>query len=66
MKKIDYTLMSDQELKQYMLTNRDEQEAFYAYMDRRHSRPKKTSIAYDDPNWEEKIVSEINSQIEQK
>ncbi len=31
MKSINYTQMSDQELKQYLIENKDNQEAFYAY-----------------------------------
>jgi hypothetical protein len=33
MTKVNYAVMSDQELKQYLLTHKDDQEAFYAYMD---------------------------------
>jgi hypothetical protein len=63
MKKIDYTTMSDQELKQYLIAHKDDQDAFYAYMDRRHSRTNKVSIAYDDPEWETKIIEAICLQI---
>lgn len=63
MTKANYTAMSDRELKQYILTHRDDQEAFYAYMDRRHSRPDKTAIEFDDPDWEEKIISVIRTQL---
>lgn len=41
---IDYKSMTDQELKRYMLDHRDDQQAFHAYMDRRHARPKKVLI----------------------
>lgn len=40
----DYDSMTDVELKLYMLDHRDDQEAFYKYMDRRHARPKKVLI----------------------
>jgi len=49
--------MSDQELKRYILTHRDDQEAFHAYMARRHARPHKTVVQPDDPNWEEKLIA---------
>ena len=35
---VDFNKMTDQELKRYMLDHRDDQKAFYAYMDRRHGR----------------------------
>jgi hypothetical protein len=44
MNKIDYAAMTDQELKQYFLSHRDDNEAFQAYMDRRHTRPRKVLI----------------------
>jgi len=59
MSNVNYATISDRELKRYILTHRDDREAFYAYMDRRHSRPQKVSIKLDDPAWEEKIISEI-------
>lgn len=63
MTKVNYATMSDQELKRYILTHRDDQEAFYAYMDRRHSRSHKITIEFDDPAWEEKVLSAIQTQI---
>jgi hypothetical protein len=63
MTKANYAAMSDRELKQYILTHRDDQEAFHAYMDRRRSRPYTTAIEFDDPDWEEKIVSVIRAQL---
>lgn len=63
MTKVNYTTMSDQELKRYILTHRDDQEAFYTYMDRRHSRSRRTAIEFDDPAWEEKVLSAIQTQL---
>lgn len=40
----NFASMSDQELKQYFLAHRDDQAAFEAYMDRRHSQGKRTPI----------------------
>lgn len=45
---VDFNKMTDQELKRYMLDHRDNQEAFYAYMDRRHARPKKVLITAEE------------------
>lgn len=63
MTQVNYAAMSDRELKHYILTHRDDWEAFYAYMDRRHSRSSRTAIAFDDPAWEEKVLSAIESQL---
>lgn len=63
MTKVNYTTMSDQELKRYILTHRDDQEAFYTYMARRHFRARRTAIEFDDPAWEEKLLSAIRTQI---
>lgn len=63
MTKIDYAAMSDQQLKQYILTNRKDLQAFQVYMDRRRCRPNRTVVKFDDPAWEEKIVLEIQTQL---
>lgn len=63
MTQVNYAAMSDQELKHYILTNRKDLEAFQVYMDRRRSRPNRTVVKYDDPAWEEKIVSQIQAQL---
>jgi hypothetical protein len=64
MTKINYAAMSDLELKRYILTHREDKEAFYAYLDRRHSRSNKISIEFDDPAWEEKIIAVIETQLD--
>lgn len=38
---VDFNQRTDQELKRYMLDHRNDTEAFYAYMDRRHAAPLK-------------------------
>ncbi|MEH2236510.1 DUF6887 family protein [Nostoc sp.] len=63
MNKVNYAAMSDQELKSYFLTHRDDKEAFYAYMDRRKSLPRHAAIKLDDPAWEEKIIAVIQKQL---
>ncbi len=64
MSKPDYTAMSDRELKQYLLTHRDDQQAFYAYMDRRHARPRRAPIPLDDPGWQDKVISVVQDQLD--
>ncbi|MGK7872500.1 MAG: hypothetical protein AB4426_04080 [Xenococcaceae cyanobacterium] len=63
MRKIDYTVMTDQELKRYLLDHREDREAFYAYMDRRYTRPNREVISPDDPDWETKVIAIIRAQI---
>jgi hypothetical protein len=63
MTNVNYAVMSDRELRQYFLTHREDQEAFRAYMDRRQSRPQKTVIQPDDPDWEEKAIAAIQTQL---
>ncbi|UBF24779.1 hypothetical protein K9N68_24415 [Kovacikia minuta CCNUW1] len=63
MTQVNYAAMSDQELKHYILTHRNDQNAFHAYMDRRHSRPSRIAVEPDDPAWEEKVTSAIQAQL---
>lgn len=64
MKQVNYAAMNNQELKRYMLAHREDQEAFNAYLDRRHSRSNKTVIEFDDPAWEKKIISVIQEKLD--
>lgn len=63
MTQVNFATMSDQELKHYLVTHCDDQEAFYAYMDRRHSRPRSAAIKSNDPAWEEKMIAVIQAQL---
>ncbi|MEH2192394.1 MAG: hypothetical protein V7K98_06960 [Nostoc sp.] len=63
MNQVNYTAMSDQELKSYFLTHKDDKEAFYTYMDRRKSRHRDAAIQLNDPAWEEKIIAVIQKQL---
>lgn len=45
---VNFDHMTDEELKRYMLTHRQDQEAFHAYMDRRALRPKKVLISAEE------------------
>jgi hypothetical protein len=66
MSPINYGEMSDQELRQYFLNNRNDQAAFYAYMDRRHARPNQVAIEPDDPNAEEKFRLMVEEKLAQR
>lgn len=60
---IDYGSMSNAQLKRYFLDHREDQAAFYAYMDRRHARPNRYSISPNDPEWQQKVITSIKRQI---
>jgi hypothetical protein len=63
MNDVNYATMTDRELKQYMLSHREDRSAFQAYIDRRQSRPDRTIIQINDPNWEQKVLSAMRSQL---
>ena len=63
MSDVDYVTMSDRALKRRILSHRDDQEAFYTYLDLRHSHSDKSAIELDDPAWEEKVISAIQAQL---
>ncbi len=48
MRQVDYSQMSHQELKQYLLAHRDDQSAFEAYLERRHQEPRQAIISRDE------------------
>ncbi len=48
MKKIHFAEMNDRELKQYFLANRNDNEAFHAYMDRRHQKKQTVLIKAEE------------------
>jgi hypothetical protein len=59
MNNLDYIKMSDRELKQYLLSHKDDREAFYAYLDRKHQHPKQTILSVNELETltsEEKII----------
>jgi hypothetical protein len=62
---VDYSSMTDRELKRYMLDHHHDDEAFYAYMERRTARPNRTTISHDDPDWEAKITVNTEKQIQE-
>ncbi len=65
MTQVNYAAMTDQERKRSILAHRDDPEAFYTYMDRRHSRPGKVVIKFNDPNWETKVLAAIQEKLDQ-
>jgi len=62
----NYAAMTDTELRHYLLLHRDDQAAFYAYMDRRSQRDRLPGIPSDDPEWDEKVLTLMRSQLAAK
>ncbi len=59
MKPINYNALSLDELRQYILTHREDTKAFYAYIDRSKNEGKMITVDLEDNNWEEKITERI-------
>lgn len=54
-----YQDMNLDELRHYVLTHREDTEAFYAYVDRSKAEGRMNTIHPDDENWEEKVIEAI-------
>jgi hypothetical protein len=55
----NYDAMSLDELRQYMLTHRDDTNAFHAYVDRSKLAGRMITIDPGDPRWEENLERRI-------
>jgi hypothetical protein len=64
MNQVDYAAMSDQELKRYFLTHREDKEALQAYLDRLSNRPREVITTVDDPDFDTKIQASILRQMQ--
>ncbi len=63
MSQINFSAMTDQELKRYFLDHRDDKAALEAYLDRRTQRPKSVITTVDDPDFDVKIQASIEQQL---
>ena len=64
MSRVDYSSMSDAELKQYFLKHRGDQAAFQAYLDRINQRPRRIIASPSDPDFDEKVQAAIRQKLE--
>ncbi|NER94901.1 MAG: hypothetical protein F6J86_13860 [Symploca sp. SIO1B1] len=55
----NYNAMSLDELRQYVLTHREDINAFHVYIDRSKAVGRMITINPDDPNWEENLKQRI-------
>jgi len=63
MSQVDYTKMSDAELKQYFLKHRGNKSAFQAYLDRINQRPLRVIASPDDPDFDQKVQAAIQQKL---
>lgn len=68
MKSVNYTNMTNQELKQYLLEHKDDKEAFYAYLDRKQQQHKQVMIGVDelDSLTPEEQIALITERLQEK
>ena len=59
MERVNYDLMSEKELRQYFLRNRQDETAFHAYVDRLNERPRQLIAKADDPDFDKKMQAAI-------
>lgn len=64
MSQVNFDAMSDGELKQYFLVNRQDRDAFQAYLYRFSQRSKSVIAKPDDPDFDEKIQTAIRKKLE--
>ncbi|NEQ76879.1 MAG: hypothetical protein F6K23_29960 [Okeania sp. SIO2C9] len=64
---INYSAMTDKELRQYFIKHREDKVALQAYLDRLSRHPyQKVITTLDDPDFDEKIQAAIRDQMEIK
>ncbi|MEG4325945.1 DUF6887 family protein [Microcoleus sp. herbarium5] len=63
MSQVDYTAMSDGELKRYFLKNRGDKAALQAYLDRRKKRSNSIITKVGDSDFDTKIEAAIRQQM---
>jgi predicted metal-dependent RNase len=64
MSQVNYAAMSDSELKQYFLQNRQDREAMETYLDRVNQRPRQIIASPGDPDFNEKIQAAIRQKLQ--
>ncbi len=64
MNQINYADMSDKELRQYFLRNREDKMALQAYLDRLSDRPRNIITTVDDPDFDAKVQAAIRQRIQ--
>lgn len=63
MPSVNYSTMSDQELREYFLANRDNQLALQAYLERKNNQPRKVIAKVGDIDFDTKIEKAIQDKL---
>jgi hypothetical protein len=61
----NFTTMNLNELRQYVLTHREDMAAFQVYVDRSKSAGRMITISPDEPRWEEELEQALQDRQEQ-
>ena len=64
MSQINYTALSDQELRHYFLLHRENKLALQAYLERLGDRPRTVIATVDDPDFDAKIHAAVLKQMQ--
>ena len=64
MSQVNYTALSDQELRQYFLLHREDKLALRAYLERLGDRPRHVITTVDDPDFDAKIQAAVLKQMQ--
>lgn len=64
MSQVNYTALSDQELRQYFLLHREDKLALQAYLERLGDRPRTVITTVDDPDFDAKIQAAVLKQMQ--
>jgi hypothetical protein len=58
---MDYSMMNLDELRSYVLSHREDIDAFEMYIDRSKVDGRMVSINFEDANWEEELAKKMSS-----
>ncbi len=64
MSQVNYSVMSDAELRQYFLSHREDKMALRAYLDRLSDRPRHIITTVEDPDFDAKIQAAVLRQMQ--
>ncbi|MCC3404694.1 MAG: hypothetical protein JGK17_03720 [Microcoleus sp. PH2017_10_PVI_O_A] len=64
MSQVNYSAMSDEELRQHFLRHREDKTAFRAYLDRLSKRRREIITTVDDPDFDAKIQAAVLRQMQ--
>lgn len=59
MTSVNYSRMNIDELRKYVLMNRDDNEAFQAYIDMSKASGRMITVDLSDPDWEDKVIEAV-------